>query len=130
MKESEKKEKVGAIPKKMNSRGRLLTSSIPARFDWRDTMNITDVKNQGYCGASWAFSAAAFFEQESIQAGLANISLNVSEAYLIGCNPEVQGCYMGYIESSLDLVMDKGGIPLETQYKFDPSASLPAATCF
>lgn len=40
---------------------RILTESIPLTFDWRNLTNITEVKSQGYCGASWAFSTAAFF---------------------------------------------------------------------
>jgi hypothetical protein len=44
------------------------------------------VKHQGYCGASWAFSAAAFFEQDAILDGVTNSTINLSEQYLVTCN--------------------------------------------
>jgi hypothetical protein len=56
---------------------------------------MTPVKYEGYCGASWAFSTAAFFEQDSIMTGIANETLDLSEMYLIVCNPENQGCMAG-----------------------------------
>ncbi len=42
---------------------RILTETLPTTFDWRYRTTMTDVKTEGYCGASYSFSSAAFFEQ-------------------------------------------------------------------
>lgn len=63
VKESETKNRIGATTQMTENTffSRILTESIPLTFDWRNLTNITEVKSQGYCGASWAFSSAAFF---------------------------------------------------------------------
>lgn len=68
----------------MNSR--ILTETLPASFDWRNTATFSEVKDVGYCGGSYAFATIAFFEQENILAGRANSSIDLSEMYLIACN--------------------------------------------
>ncbi len=40
---------------------RLLTEGVPSSFDWSKKVQLSAVKSIGYCAASWAFAAAAFF---------------------------------------------------------------------
>ena len=42
---------------------------LPARFDWREEGKVTPVKDQGSCGACYAFGALADFESKILLAG-------------------------------------------------------------
>ncbi|CAL9119282.1 unnamed protein product [Musa textilis] len=59
-------------------------------LDWRDEGVVTPVKNQGSCGACWAFSAVA--AMESINAIINGDLISLSEQQLIACNHDGYGC--------------------------------------
>ncbi len=55
-------------------------SSLPIRYDLRDTNDVTSIKDQNTFGTCWAFSAIAAFESALLQQGRANASdLDLSE---------------------------------------------------
>lgn len=70
----------------------------PRKIDWRLTKAITPVKNQGVCGACWAFSSAE--EVESMYVLWNSVAGGRSEGYqevfsvqqLASCATEAQGC--------------------------------------
>lgn len=57
-------------------------SAIPSRYDLRKLNQVTSVKDQGLESYCWTFSAMASFESNLIKKGLANSSLDLSEAHL------------------------------------------------
>lgn len=82
-----------------------LPSSFPSSLDWRAYGAVTAVKNQGSCGACWAFSAAAALESHYFFKTGQLISL--SEQNLIDCTGPYgnKGCLGGYMVKLLLLVM-------------------------
>lgn len=50
--------------------------------DWSDTYT-TAVKNQGYCGSCWAFSATEQIESDAIRAGYLDTSVALSPQQLV-----------------------------------------------
>ena len=59
--------------------------ALPGSFDWRTKHKVSSVKDQGYCGSCWAFSAVGTTESAlMVQRGLSVMDL--SEQYLVSCN--------------------------------------------
>ena len=71
---------------------------MPSSVDWRDKGAVTPIKDQGQCGACWAFSTTATVESANkIKTGEL---LNLSEQQVLDCATEYDGnmgCEGGYI---------------------------------
>jgi hypothetical protein len=68
--------------------------ALPSSFDWRDYGVVTPVKNQGACGAGWAFVTVAALESRIlIDNGPVT---DLSEQYLVSCNDDGWGCNGGW----------------------------------
>jgi C1A family cysteine protease len=60
-------------------------SSFPESLNWREERAVTSVKDQGSCGSCWAFAAAAGAESTLVLSGKENITVDLSEQYLVEC---------------------------------------------
>lgn len=67
--------------------------ALPASYDCRDYGWVTPVKDQGGCGACYAFSSAADFESKLLMAG--NGLFDLSENSLKECNYQDASCSGG-----------------------------------
>jgi C1A family cysteine protease len=67
--------------------------AVPDAFNWCDENGCTPIKNQGTCGACWAFSAVATFE--SIIKINDGYTSDLSEQYLLQCNSDNWSCQGG-----------------------------------
>ena len=70
------------------------TGSLPEAFDWRDYGVAPPVRNQGGCGACWAFATVGVLEFGLRIA--ASIDADASEQWLVSCNPINWGCNGGW----------------------------------
>lgn len=82
--------------------------SLVGDVDWSTQGAVTPVKNQGQCGACWAFASAGAVE------GLTKISYGalqqLSEQQLIDCTSSYGnlGCNGGLADYSYKFIKDKG----------------------
>lgn len=98
--------------------------SLPSRFDWRDQVSppFPRVKDQGYCGACWAFATTSVLEWAiKIHDG---DWVDLSTQWLLACNTELfmHDCDGGFIQlryfkDKTDLCGDSGAV-LENDYPY------------
>lgn len=102
-----------------------LYQSLPAKFDWRDKNKVTPIKNQGQCGACWAFTTVATIE--SAWAIKHNEMLDLSEQQLVDCsstgNYKNVGCSGGRMDIAYKYVVDNG-IGTEANYPYHTKVCL------
>jgi hypothetical protein len=82
-----------------------LGQTLPSSYDLRQK-GISPIENQGNCGSCWAFSAARTFQDVAY---LQNEKINLSEQYLVSCNPWGWGCNGGWWAHDMHLP-PKGGV--------------------
>lgn len=94
---------------------------LPQRFDWRELGGCTPIKNQGACGACWAFGAMGVAEsQYLIQTSQ---TLDFSEQWLVSCT-EAGDCGGGWYGSAFDYMITEAdakgqsGNPLEVVFPY------------
>ncbi|KAJ8719193.1 hypothetical protein PYW07_016749 [Mythimna separata] len=87
----------------------------PVSWDWRDEGKVSPVKNQGQCGASWAFSVVANIESQLMIHKKQTETL--SEQFLIDCDEAQQGCNSGSILATFGhVVASFGGVLRDKDY--------------
>lgn len=70
------------------------TRDLPARFDWRDSTELPIAKNQGGCGSCWAFATVG--PLECLIKLKSDITVNLSEQWIVSCNPYGYDCEGGF----------------------------------
>ncbi|GMS80620.1 hypothetical protein PENTCL1PPCAC_2795, partial [Pristionchus entomophagus] len=89
---------------------------IPDSLDWRDAGVVTAVKNQGTCGACWAFSTTGAIESQYAMKYAENISL--SEQNLMDCSTQNYGCQGGNMAIAMQYIAQNGGVDTESGYPY------------
>lgn len=69
-------------------------AELPAAFDWRDSVPLPPIRNQGGCGSCWAFATTGVLECAiKIKDGL---NVDLSEQWLVSCNRDGWTCDGGW----------------------------------
>lgn len=103
----------------------VVTPPYPDTLDWRNYIRMPEIRNQGGCGACWAFSTVGVMEIAIImQGGYGQIDL--SEQFLISCNDDNMDCNGGwyahqYHKDKLGKNQNKIGAVLETSLPYSAS---------
>lgn len=75
-------------------------ASLPSSY----TGYYTSIKDQGACGSCWAFAAVGLLESMILKHD--SIEVDLSEQYMLSCNPWGWGCNGGYWPN--DMLVDPG----------------------
>jgi len=104
-----------------------MRSAAPAKLDWSTKGATTAVKDQGYCGSCWAFSAT-----EGIESGLFMTTgqiMKLSEQQIVACDKTDGGCDGGDLPTAFDYVEKNGGIDTQSDYPDTSSTSGNTGKC-
>ncbi|XP_071971182.1 cathepsin S-like isoform X2 [Engystomops pustulosus] len=96
----------------------VLKSKVPESMDWRKQNCVTDVKDQGMCSSSWAFSSAGALEcQLKIRKGKL---VSLSAQNLVDCSGSYgnNGCEGGFLVAAYRYMMDNGIEP-DSAYPYE-----------
>jgi C1A family cysteine protease len=83
--------------------------------DWTGKYT-TPVKNQGYCGSCWAFSATEQIESDLIRTKSTTYLLSPEQ--IVQCDTTSYGCNGGWTENAYSYVKKAGGIETEATYPY------------
>lgn len=83
--------------------------------DWSGKLT-TPVKDQGYCGSCWAFSAAEQIESDSMRT--LGTSYILSPEQIVQCDNTSYGCSGGFTENAYKYVKKAGGIETNSAYPY------------
>ena len=110
---------LGYVPVPTNTQ-RITISAYTGSETIVNWVNIytTAVKDQGYCGSCWAFSATEQIESDSIRLGLLTTNDTLSPEQIVQCDTIDYGCDGGNTETAFEYVMSAGGIESESNYPY------------
>jgi len=89
---------------------------LPQSVDWREFGAVTEVKNQGICGACWAFSTTGSIE--GAKAIATNELVSLSEQQLLDCDNKDDGCEGGMMMSAFEYDERTAGLCSEEAYSY------------
>jgi C1A family cysteine protease len=108
---------LGAIPGKRES-GKVLNYVAPSTATAQDWTGIytTPVKNQGYCGSCWAFSATEQLESDAWR--VLGTEYILSPEQVTQCTAGAFGCGGGWTETAYAYIKNEGGIETDSDYPY------------
>eukprot|EP01036_Dinobryon_divergens_P022598 gene22598-30866_t len=83
--------------------------------DWSGKLT-TPVKDQGYCGSCWAFSATEQIESDAIRT--LGLTYLLSPEQITQCDKTSSGCNGGWSEHAYNYVKSAGGLETEANYPY------------
>lgn len=91
-------------------------SNAPPEFDWRDKGYVTPVKEQGDCGACWAFTTICNLEGQYFKGK--GVLERFSEQFLVDCDNVNGGCKGGMMGDAVNWIKENGGLMKESDYPY------------
>lgn len=94
--------------------------------DWAGVYT-TPVKDQGYCGSCWAFSATEQIESDNMR--VYGSSYILAPQQITSCDPQSGGCNGGWPYWAMEYVMSVKGQEEETSYPYTSGADMNTGIC-
>merc|ERR1719396_110305 len=103
----------------------------PAAVDWRKTIAVTPIKNQGQCGSCWAFSATEAIESQYVLDASPEYAIELSPQQITSCTTSCGGCQGGWPYAGYEYVQSVAGLANEWYWPYTQSmiASTATAAC-
>jgi C1A family cysteine protease len=90
--------------------------ALPSSINWAGSNCAHEVKNQGTCGACWAFAFANMLSDRCCLYSSDHGWLSVQE--LVSCSKEDYGCYGGGLSGSINYIKRAGGLVPDSCYPY------------
>ncbi|KAK7462507.1 hypothetical protein BaRGS_00038443 [Batillaria attramentaria] len=103
------------------------SGSPPGSWDWREKGYVSRVKNQGNCGACYAFGTTGVIESRLRIQTQGKDKDTLSEQQLVDCF--AKSCGGQNREDVFDYIRRAGGIQSDTSYPYTSGSSGVAGTC-
>ncbi|GMI91125.1 esponsive to dehydration 21B [Hibiscus trionum] len=105
------------VSKKSDRYASRLGEELPASIDWREKGAVTPVKDQGSCGACWAFATVGAVE--GINQIVTGDLISLSEQELVDCDTSYnEGCNGGVMDYAFEFIINNSGIDTEEDYPY------------
>jgi len=102
--------------------------SAPAAVDWRKTIAVTPIKNQGQCGSCWAFSATEAIESQYVLDASPEYAIELSPQQVTSCVTSCDGCNGGWPYAAYEYVESVAGLSNEWYWPYTQSMIAESAT--
>jgi len=106
----------------------LSQTTPPAAVDWRKTIVVTPVKNQGQCGSCWAFSATQTIESQYALDAAPEYAISFSPQQITSCTTDCYGCQGGWPYSGYNYVKGVAGLSNEWYWPYTQSMIAQSTT--
>lgn len=100
--------------KRINNDRRLTFNNLPMYFDWRKYNIFNEIIDQKNCSACWAITIVSLLE--SIYAIKYNYLPKLSIQQLLDCDFNSNGCNFGYIDKSINYIINNNGLCSYSDY--------------
>lgn len=103
-----------------------VAAAATTSVDWTGKYT-TPVKDQGYCGSCWAFSAVEQIESDAIRT--LGYSTPLSPEQFVQCDRTSFGCDGGWTESAYKYAMKNKGVQTDADYPYTSGTAGVTGTC-